>query len=54
MVELNCLGVYWNSCDQSIASLDTQPMIVSVLRVVGGAFLVVGVVLLTYIFPHAE
>lgn len=36
MVELNCLGVYWNSCDQSIASLDTQPMIVSPTSLRGG------------------
>ena len=29
LLELNCLGVYWNSCDQPIATLDAQTMIVS-------------------------
>ena len=32
---VNCLGVYWNSCDQPIATLDAQTMIVSWLE--GGA-----------------
>ena len=29
LVELNCLGLYWNTCDQSITGFETSTMIVS-------------------------